>query len=195
MTFENKFIDNQMDSDLNLLQRIKLNDRYAFELIYNKYCELLFEHAYRVLRERDICMDIVQEIFLWFWTNREYLEIKSLKPYFLAAVKFQVANYIRKNKIQERYILDFQKIHGATAAVHEFHEVKELKDLMQHLTDLLPDRCREVFVLSRYKYLSNKEIAAKLGISEKTVEMHITLALKRFRVGMRDYLNVLLLFF
>lgn len=195
MASSDKFIENQMDSDFDLLQRIKLNDRHAFELIYNKYCELLFEHAYRIVRERDVCMDIVQEIFLWFWTNREYLEIQFLKPYLLAAVKFQVANYIRKNKIRESYILNFEKIHASAPAVHELSEVKELKDLVQHLTDLLPDRCKEVFVMSRHKFLSNKEIAAELGISEKTVEMHITIALKKFRVGMRDYLNMLLMFF
>ncbi|MCA5006348.1 RNA polymerase sigma-70 factor [Sphingobacterium bovistauri] len=195
MTFVDKFIDNQIDSDSELLRLIKLSDRHAFALIYNKYCEILFEHAYRIVRDREVCMDIVQEIFAWFWTNREYLEINSLKPYLLAAVKFQVANYIRKNKTHEKYIQNFLKVSSSIPAIDEISEIKELKDLITHLTNLLPEKCKQVFMLSRNEYLSNKEIAAKMGISEKTVEMHITLALKKLRVGVSDYLNLLLIFF
>jgi len=195
MTFSDKFIDNQLDTDSDLFQQIKFGNRYAFDLIYNKYCEILFVHAYRVIRDRDACMDIVQEIFAWFWTNRELLEIKSLKPYLLAAVKFQVANYIRRNKIHSSYIQNLATINSSVSMMDEISEVKELRELITHLTSLLPEKCRQVFQLSRNEYLSNKEISAKLGISEKTVEMHITLALKRLRVGVADYLNLLLIFF
>jgi len=188
-------IDNQIDSDLELLRLIKISDRKSFEIIYKKYCDILFEHAYRIIREREVCMDIVQEIFTWFWTNREYLEINSLKPYLLAAVKFQVANYIRKNKMHTSYVENYLVLNPSNPVVEKVYEIKELKNLIGHLTGLLPEKCRQVFILSREEHLTNKQIAEKLGISEKTVQMHITLALKRLRVCVSQYLNLLLIFF
>lgn len=195
MAYLDNIIDNQIDSDLELLQLIKISDRKSFEIIYNKYCDILFEHAYRIIREREVCMDIVQEIFTWFWTNREYLEINSLKPYLLAAVKFQVANYIRKNKMHASYVENYLVLNPSNSIIEKVYEIKELKNLIGHLTDLLPEKCRQVFILSREEHLTNKQIAEKLGISEKTVEMHITLALKRLRVCVGQYLNLLLIFF
>lgn len=195
MTYSHELTDNEVDTEVELLKRIKLSDRNAFSLIYNKYCDILFEHAYRVVREREVCMDIVQEIFTRFWTNRALLEINFLKPYLLTAVKFQIANYIRKNKIHESYIQNFIKVTSAIPATEEVSEIRELKDLISDLTGLLPEKCRHVFLLSRDEYLSNKEIASKLGISEKTVEMHITLAIKKLKAGVADYMNLLLIFF
>lgn len=195
MTSLDKIIEFQSEQDDTLLKKIKSNDRKSFEAIFFKYNEVLFEHAYRILHDREVCMDIVQEIFVWLWTNREILEINSLKPYLLAAVKFQVANYMRRNKIQSSYLSHLEYV-LSNSPVIEFHaEVKEMKDLIQHLIELLPEKCRHVFILSRQEFLSNKEIALKLNISEKTVEMHITLALKRLRVGLRDYMHLLLLLY
>lgn len=195
MAYLDNIIDNQIDSDLELLQLIKISDRKSFEIIYNKYCDILFEHAYRIIRERDVCMDIVQDIFTWIWTNREFLEINSLKPYLLAAVKFQVANYIRKNKMHESYVDNYLILNSSNSVVDTVYEIKELKNLISHLKGLLPEKCRQVFILSRDEHLTNKQIADNLGISEKTVEMHISLALKRLRHWVGEYLNLLLIFF
>jgi len=195
MTHPDNTINHELDEDLFLLKCIQSDDRNAYEIIYKKYNSILFDQAYRILRDRESSMDIVQEIFVWLWTNREFLEIKSLKPYLLAAVRFQVANFIRKNKVREDYLLNFEKIHANNPLIIKPSEISELKELIKDLTNLLPDRCREVFILSRQDHLPNKEIALKLGISEKTVEMHITLAIKKLRIGMRDYLNLLLILF
>ena len=195
MTHSDNMGDSELDEDFFLLQSIQSEDRSAYETLYKKYHLILFEQAYRILRDRESSMDIVQEIFVWLWTNREFLEIKSLKPYLIAAVRFQVANFIRRNKVRENYLINFEKVNANNPLIAMPSEISELKDLIQDLTNLLPDRCKEVFVLSRQKHLSNKEIALKLGISEKTVEMHITVALKKLRAGMRDYLNLLLMFF
>lgn len=195
MTYLDNIIDNKVDSDLELLQLIKISDRKSFEIIYDKYCDILFEHAYRILREREACMDIVQDIFTWFWTNREFLEINCLKSYLLGAVKFQVANYIRKNKMHESYVDNYLILNSSNSVVETVYEIKELKNLISHLKGLLPEKCRQVFILSRDEHLTNKQIADNLGISEKTVEMHISLALKRLRHWVGEYLNLLLIFF
>lgn len=195
MTGMDNTIDNQGNSDILLLGRLRGNDGQAFQLIYNKYSDLMFDHAYRVLRDRDVCMDIVQEIFAWIWSNKEVLEINSLKPYLMGAVKFKVANFIRKGKIEESYIKNFQEIRSSVSVIEQNIEFKELKALIEDHIKLLPAKCRQVFEMSRKEYLTNKEIALKMGISEKTVEMHISLAMRRLRAVMARNLHLLLIFF
>lgn len=170
------------DDDLVLL--IKEGDREAFAEIYNRYWEELLQLAFRVLKEKDSCMDILQEVFVWYWTHRESLNLNSVRAYLRVAVKYQVANYIRSAKVRQLYVQRTELLQLNDSYEDDQLEIKEFKSMLAGFTQSLPDRCREVFQLSRYENLSNREIADKLGISEKTVEMQITIALKRLKLHM-----------
>lgn len=181
-------------SDDALLTLMKADDKAAFTEVYNRYWEDLLHSSFRILTDRDACMDILQEVFVWFWTHREIIEVINIKAYLRTAVKYQVANYIRKNKVKAAYLTHIEKSTANAFYEDLALEVKELQEVIAHFTADLPDRCREVFYLSRIKYLSNKEISARLGISEKTVEMHITTALKRLKIGISQFPVLLLLY-
>jgi RNA polymerase sigma-70 factor (family 1) len=167
-------------SEQELLNLIKEGSYPAFTEIYERHWHSLFGSAYNILRDKEACMDILQDIFVWFWENRSTWQLTSCKGYLLTAVKFKTANYIRNAKSRGLVI------HQLTAAELSNHkdepyEVRQLEELIRSIADRLPDRCREIFQLSRYNYLSNKEIASKLQISEKTVENQLTIALRRLR--------------
>lgn len=163
-----------------LLKLIKEGSYPAFTEIYDRHWNTLFGSAYNILRDREACLDILQDIFVWFWENREVWELDTCKGYLLTAVKFKTANYVRNSRKQGLIIHQLSSAELENAK-DEPYEVRQLEELIKSIADRLPDRCREIFQMSRYDFLSNKEIAAKLQISEKTVENQITIALKRLR--------------
>ncbi|MCD0486701.1 RNA polymerase sigma-70 factor [Pedobacter sp. MC2016-14] len=179
----------------DLLALVKTGDYSAFKTIYNKYWSILYASAYNVLRDKDSSMDIVQEIFIWFWEHRLNWTLTSCKGYLLTAVKFKVANYIRNDKVRSTFfdqLADLQEV--VADDINLMIEVAELRQFIDTFINDLPEKCREIFHLSRVGQLSNREIAEKLGISEKTVANQINTALNKLRkrLGSSNYLLLLL---
>lgn len=166
-------------TDQALTVLLQGGDRNAFTEIHKRYFDDLFRSAYNVLRDRDACMDIVQEVLVWFWEHKEQHKMSSIKGYLLMAVKYQTANYIRSSKVRENYRL--AHVEENFSVNEESLELQELQAIIKSFTEGLPKHCREVFKLSREEHLSNKEIAQKLGISEKTVSVQIMRALNKLR--------------
>lgn len=139
-------------------------------------------------------MDICQALFVWLWENRLVLHITTtLKGYLYTAVKYKVANLIRNGKIRESLFDDLAPVDTLTYKSNEL-EIKELQGFIAQLIDGLPQRCKEVFLLSRNEHLSHKEIAVRLGISEKTVDEHIHRALNKLRLPLDRLAFIFLLF-
>jgi len=168
----------------DLWERLLKDDKEAFVELYRSYWGLLYKATFNFLQDREQSMDVVQEVFTWLWEHRKQLHIKtSLKGYLLAAVKFKTANVIRDGKIQDRAynrIAEVQSLPDSTEAGFQL-EVKELEDLIRQTVDAFPGKCKAVYELSRNENLSNREIAHQLGISVKTVESQMTIALRRLR--------------
>src|SRR5690606_956547 len=90
-------------SDKELLIMLSDSDIEAFDEIYRRYWSNMYNSTYNILRDKDSCMDIVQELFIWVWEHRSHLDVTSLKSYLLVAVKFKVANYIRRGKVRQTF--------------------------------------------------------------------------------------------
>lgn len=168
-------------TDIDLLAKLSKGDVEAFNELYNRYASVMFGSAYNILRDKHTCMDLVQEVFEWFWTNKEKLEVTNCKAYLITAVKFKTSNYIRNNKVPRKFFDELAGLEVTGDNEEALLEVKQLMTFIKNCSDTLPLRCREVFQLSRYEQLSNREIAAKLGLSEKTVENQMTIALKKLK--------------
>jgi RNA polymerase sigma-70 factor (ECF subfamily) len=167
---------NDTDKDAELLIRLQEDDQYAFTSIYNKYWKNLYAVAYSILKDKTICEDIVQDIFINVWNKRKSIAIKvSLKAYLTSSVKYEVFRQLKK-KIEALGIVDDLLIDPNNSA-QENMEYKELLVHMNNVVNKLSTKCREVFILSREKELSHKEIAVIRNISTKTVENHIGKAL------------------
>ncbi len=178
----------------DLLSKLSRNDHNAFNEIYRRYWGDMFRSAYNILREKDDCMDIVQEIFVWLWEHRHTVRIISIRSYLLAAVKFKVANYIQKGKVRASFFDQLETMEEPQEWMSERIEVKELMTIITQFIDELPDKCRNIFVLSRQEQLSNKEIADRLNLSVKTVENQMTIALRKLRSSMKRISSFFLLF-
>lgn len=182
-------------SDAELVDLLNGGSREAFDEIYRRNWSAMYLAAFNMLQDEDACMDVVQDVFVWIWNKRGSLEILSLKSYLISAVKYKVANVIRKLKLRQSFFDQIETEEPSFNNVSSELELKELREVLLQFTAELPDRCREVFDLSRNEHLSNKEISQKMGISEKAVERQMTIALKRLKVSlMRLFLFSILLF-
>lgn len=179
-------------SDLELWQLLKSGDQKAFECLYEKYWLPLLDHAFQRLQSRDAAKDLVQSIFVNLYTRRADIpDIIVPRHYLFSALKYQVLNQLRSTMLQETKLQQLQAEglrHAVTAAspagpVMEKELEKTLRDAMR----LLPEKCREAFLLSRVENLSYKSIALKMGTSVNTVEKHIGKALRILRAHMGNY--------
>lgn len=175
-----------LNSDTILINRLRNGDESALTELYNKFWQSLFVSSYNVLKDKELCEDIIQDIFMNIWHNREKLEINiSLKGYMYACARYQVFNQFKKNKdkIHVELFEDLDKrFQYSTPETQLMHE--ELLDQINSIVEALPEKCQLVYKLSREEQLSHKEIAERLDISTKTVENHITKALHVIRLSM-----------
>jgi RNA polymerase sigma-70 factor (family 1) len=179
-----------------LLRAMQGGDESAFDRLFRTYYAPLCRYA-RSMTEGDLdeAEDIVQQIFVKVWEQREHLEVQwSLKAYLYKMVHHRCLNRLRDARIRERY-----KVHNATQLEHQSESIPgaaaELGARIQNALAALPTECRRVFELSRFEELKYREIADQLGISIKTVETQMGKALRIMRTELADYLVAFLLIF
>lgn len=135
---------------------------------------------------REIAEEWVQNSFVKLYAHKESIEAGiSIRAYLYVILKNQILNHYRNQLVRDKH-----EAYMAKQSLVEDHSIidqiasKELEVHINKEIDQLPVKCREVFILSRKEFLSNKEIAAKLNISENTVEQHIRKAISRLRMSL-----------
>jgi RNA polymerase sigma-70 factor (family 1) len=178
-----------------LVERLRAGDAAAFTEIYEAFAEPLVTYSYNILQDRDACRDIIHDIFLSLWLKRESLVIEtSLQGYLFTAAKYQVLQLIRKEKVRESVFDQVElRIWGDPSPENLLYQ-KELQARLSGIVDALPDKAREVYLLSREHHLSYKEIAERLDISPNTVRNHLAAALKKIREHLGELLPLIILF-
>ncbi|PUZ25752.1 RNA polymerase sigma-70 factor [Chitinophaga parva] len=173
---------------------LKHGDAQAFDLLYARHWSSMYQAAFYLLRDADAAMDIVQDIFTWLWEKRRQLDIQAVPAYLRSAVKFKVANFIRSGKIREDFYTGLSTLPPPSApGPQDLLELHDLQVVIQQVISSLPEKCREIFLLSRDGQLSNQQIADLLHISLKTVEAQKTIALRRIRTALAPHLLAMLL--
>ena len=163
-----------------LISRLKRSDREAFEQLFEHYYPIVLSFANSMLRNKAVTEDLLQNVFMRIWANREKLdENKRLKNYLLVAIRNEVYYHLRseiKKKHEDLHpeLMDHSNIEDGISAW------ETEKNISKTLASM-PERRREIFEMSREKKLSNAEIAQRLDISTRTVEKHIENALADFR--------------
>ncbi len=169
-------------------------DKPSFEQLFKTHFVHLCNFAYQFVKDTDSAKDICQKVFINLWENREKIDLqKSIQSYLFTSVRNRCLNYIRDQKKYRSQVLDLE-IHDFEIPVEEDDiALSELKDKVAAALNDLPEKCRLVFEMSRYENMKYKDIAEALDISVKTVEAHMSRALKGLRENLDDYHFVLLL--
>jgi len=177
-------------SDLELM-RLLQNGEEAFLEVYKRYWKKLYIYAHNLLDDKQVCEDVIQDVFVDFWTKKDKVLISNLSHYLHQSVKFKIFNVFRNGKISKKHIDRINVIKFANST-EESLNFKELENSLHNLLSQLPNRCREIFYASRYENLSHVEIAKKFNISNQTVKNQVSKALKHLRDSF-DTLSVICL--
>lgn len=176
-------------TDAVLLERLGKGDQNAFQEIYQRYWYKLFQVARRKVLFDEDAEEIVQDIFVDLWERREQLLINDLSKFLFKAVKYQLLDYLKAQIVRQSYQNSNQLFNQDTDTQTE--EQLALKDLNEAILtgiDHLPSKTQEIFRLNRLEGKSAKEIAALLQIPERTIEYHITQALRTMRSYLKDFI-------
>ncbi|MBM1106822.1 RNA polymerase sigma-70 factor [Aurantibacter crassamenti] len=179
--------------------RVQQNDSHALKMLFDLHYRPLCVYALQFSLRLPDAEDLVQSIFIKLWTQREELKINtSVKSYLYKAVYNASIQNVRKNKRIEHSLVSFkhkvlqeQIIEDDSLLLDKVEKI----EMVMSLVDSLPDRCKEILLLSKKEGYKNKEIAEKLDISIKTVESQIRIAFKKIRKGYKNSKQILFVFF
>jgi RNA polymerase sigma-70 factor (family 1) len=165
-------------TEKQLLYKLSQNDEDSFIEIYNTYWAKLYGIAFNRLNSKQSAEDVVQEVMIALWQRRHEVKIMNLEAWLSAATRYSVFRQLARYGSQR-----IVSMAAAPDAVYEDQglDFRFLDKMMKEQISQLPQKCKLVFEYSRNHGMSNKEISGELGISEKTVEKHITKALHRIR--------------
>lgn len=170
----------------------RLGEFVLFQKLFEDYFRSLVTYSYRYVNDWSVDEDIVQDVFMALWINRDKIDFEEpIKPYLYRATYNRSINYLNSVSVQRRVdhadMLD--ELIDREILSYNQHDNLLLKEIEEEITSFvgtLPEQRKRVFLLSREENLKNKEIALRLNISEKAVEKHITKALSDIRTHLTE---------
>ena len=164
-----------------LLSHFRNGNQKAFKTLFDFYWEAMFVKANSILRDSAVAQDIVQEIWIKLWNQREKLEISNFESYIFRSVSYGCFKYLRDNKFTTSHLQIIDSLSVSNPDVDNQHNLEATQKVIDKSLEELSPRCQEIFTLSRLEDMPNEEIAVKLGISRRSVENQVSLALKVIR--------------
>ena len=180
-------------SDNELFELIKRSSYPAYNELYRRHWKYIYGIAYKKTLDKDDAFDLTQNVFMEFYDKREKLVINlPLKNFLRTAIIYKLAKYFRTRGFQERHYLNFQQFLSQAQEAESLLDSLEIKEaemkfeemveLVYQAIDEMPEKMKEVFLMSRSEQYSITEIADKLNISPQTVKNQVSKALSRIRV-------------
>ena len=170
-------------------------DQATFEQLFKTHFVHLCNFAYQYTKDTDAAKDITQKVFIHLWEHRAEMDPqKALKSYLFTAVRNRSLNYIRDNKKYRSKLLDVEIEDLDLTFEEDDLALEELNQRVKEALDALPEKARKVFEMSRFQHMKYKEIAEELDLSVKTVEAHMSRALRGLKESLKDYYFLILLF-
>lgn len=183
---------------------MKINNR-NFREIYDTHFEPVCRFLNYYTRDNSVIEEVVQDVFVKLWEDRETLDIQYIKTYIYNAARNKILNELRDVKNRNILLENWAKREIENQEAEDCVDMNEFIQLLQASVETLPANCQEIFRMSREQNMSYKDIASSRDISVKTVEAQMGIALKRIREKMtlhynnelkhRDLLTLMLLYF
>lgn len=167
-----------------------------FDELYQMHFSFLCNFAQQYVEDSGTAQDICQKVFISLWEKRDQIDPKlSIKGYLFTAVKNRCLNYLRDHKRYRSKILDID-CGDIELSFEEDHFAEiELQAQIEKALNSLSPKCRQVFEMSRFQGMRYREIAEQLDLSPKTVEAHITKAIKSLRKQLQHFISIILCLF
>lgn len=185
--------DKNIDESL-LIEGIREGEEFAFEYVFKLYYRRLCLFAQKYVRDSQTAEEVVSRVFKKLWEKRKTIHInESLASYLFQSVYHESLNHLnsfsQRQKPTDSVHSDLKDHRGTETSFLYRLYADELEEKIQQGINNLPSRCRDIFYMSRYKELSHKEIAKKLGLSVRTVENQIAIALEKLREMLKKEQN------
>ncbi|RAV27792.1 RNA polymerase sigma-70 factor [Sinomicrobium soli] len=177
-----------------LSEKIKQSDHKAYIELFNMLWEPMFVYARAILGDDDLAKDLMQNVWASYWVKREKMEVINIKAYLFISLRNACYKSLSKDKIrteQLEVIKEIQFDHNENSDTTSC-SYDELTESITRSLENLPQRCKEIFEMSRLNGISNKEIASELKISKRTVENQLSIALKKVRKDLVHFVKMLL---
>ena len=174
------------NDDRQLVSRLRVGDKKAFEEIFRKYREKIYYFAIRYYNSAEDAENVVQDVFIKLWDEREGVkEELSLNNYIYTIAKNHLFN-IQRKKINEKAYRSYIVDHLVQSSNLENELIyADLKSGVDKIIDELPAQRKKVFIMGNMEGMSNKEIASTLNLSVRTIEVHKSLALQTIRKALK----------
>lgn len=182
-------------SDQCLLSALNEDSDKAFRTLFNRHWNKVYEAAYRKVDSKETAEEIAQDIFTSLWDKRGTLAIADLPHYLMTAVKYKSIDIIR-SKIKRQEYWGYYKtfIPTVTNATEQMVAYDDLMGTLEAGMNKIPRKSKEIFFLHKIEGRSIKEIAARLKLSEKAIEYHVTRSLKEMKLHLKDFIAAILFF-
>ncbi len=185
-------------SHIQLFNSLGNGDNLAFEALYKLYFPRLYAFSFKILNDSGLAKDVVQNVFVKIWEIRTSFSFENPEAFIFQMVRNASLNYIRhlkvvdnlKLKVKDQYL--GEELYYIDMVGNEPYILieKELEEKIIEVMNSLPDKCLNVFRMSRIEGLKNTEIADQLKISIKTVEKHISKAMQVYKENFADYIPI-----
>ena len=180
-------------TDAELLQLLAQDNRAAFDTIYDRYWKIMYDQAFKRLRNKQQCLAIIQDIFVDLWLRRGHVDINNIKSYLLTAVRFQIYKLIPKQKANRAFFELNEEAHISFVGGETNLIEKEFMRFVKLWIDVLPEKRRKMFIMHIEHNLSTKEIADHLQVSQKTVQNQLGIAIQGLRIHIAGFFTFLMI--
>jgi RNA polymerase sigma-70 factor (ECF subfamily) len=175
----------EKEKEIVWVRLLRQGNNAGLRALFDKYYVVLCRYVSTIIGDHEAAEDVVQSIFIYLWEHHDSIDIHTdIKKYLFTAAKNKALNWLRDNS-------RFTSLSPEETDISIYEdlsvEMEELHNLIEKAIQNLPDKCKEIFQLSRDEELTYKEIASLKGISQKTVEAQIHIAIKKLRLYLSKY--------
>lgn len=180
-------------NEFELFERIKLQDKEAFDTLFRRYYTPLCRFSYAICLSKEDAEESVQDMFVGLWEKAPTIRIDaSVKAYLYTSVRNYTLNVIQKQQIELRHLNEYSELADEDEREESLDDT-QISQLIRNGVDTLPEKCREIFILCKLEGLTYDEIADYLNVSKKTVDNQMGIALRKLREYLHPKMQKLLI--
>lgn len=181
-------------TEKQLLERLGVQDAWAFDVLYDRFRPKVYTYALRISRSIEVAEDIVHEVFLRLWQSNEPERIESVEAYLRVITRNLTLKWLRRTTLERTISAAIKDDRTATdLSTEQWINLRDTQEVIDRAIELLPPQRRLIFHLCKNEGLKYKEVAERTNLSQLTVKTHMQLALRFLRDYMAKYHDLVVL--